>query len=133
MIEPLPPVPLDPHNTAEEIERLEFHIECLEGILRDNGLTHLIPEPPLSRSEASDLFMQADLPWLSPEAMQGAPEVHGILVAGIVPSPLLEAARRRLEALPEGFTDWVHEMPPLPEGTPEIIGPTLDDDGEVGC
>ncbi|RYY05086.1 MAG: NUDIX hydrolase, partial [Alphaproteobacteria bacterium] len=31
-------------------------------------------------------------------------------------------AKARLDALPEGFTDWVHELPELPEGIPEVIG-----------
>lgn len=30
----------------------------------------------------------------------------------------------RLNNLKIGFTDWIHEMPPWPEGVPEVIGPT---------
>jgi hypothetical protein len=136
MIEPLPPVPLDPHSDRDEIERLEFHIERLESILRENGLGDLIPEQPPTIAEARQAFMAADLPWLSPEAQeafQGVPENHGTRNPGIISSPLLEAARRRLEELPPDFLGRFANMELLPLDVPEIIGPTKDEDGDTGC
>jgi hypothetical protein len=77
MLEPLPPAPLEPHNVAQEIDDLEFHIERLEDILRANGLEHLIPERPCAIFDAMEAFLAASMPWHGSRWPEGVPEVHG--------------------------------------------------------
>jgi hypothetical protein len=86
--------------------------------------------------------MEAELPWLtleSQEAFTKAPEVHGAANPGIVPPVLLADVLARLEQIPDGFCAWVADAEPLPEETPEIIGPVQFDlfedydEGDSGC
>lgn len=64
---------VDSGADAEYVADLERRIVALEKILFDHGLGHLIPPDP------SDVFMDADLPWLTPEARRELSEVPEVL------------------------------------------------------
>jgi hypothetical protein len=38
-------------------------------------------------------------------------------------SQIVRDARARLAALPTGFTDWIHDLPPWPDDSQEVLGP----------